>query len=126
MKTFPQCRAATFALLMGLASTLAHAQPANPTAPPAAPAQSVSFSDGQLESFLAIQPGLQQVRTEYSALLEQTDDSSEAAVLQQEATEKMIGVIEEEGMEVDTYNQIAVALQQDVDLRTRIEAMLEQ
>lgn len=121
-----QITAALIAASMGMGATAFAQQPGStpgqPSAPQAAPA--ADFRDGDLEKFAELQKPLQEIRTDYSARLQSTQQPDEAAKLQQEATDKMMGVIEEHGLEVTTYNQIAVALQSDPELQAKVKSML--
>lgn len=118
---------------LGLASGLqaqeapaTEAQPSAESALPALPEAATNFSDEDLQRFVDVQPELQSVRMDYASRLEQAEDADAAAQLQEEAGQEMVAVLEENEMDVDIYNQIAMAIQQDETLRTRLEQMLEQ
>lgn len=97
-------------------------QPSAPQAAPAAPA--ADFRDDDLEKFAEVQKPLQEIRTDYSERLQSTQQPEQAAKLQQEATDKMMEVIEDSGLEVATYNQIAVALQSNPELQAKVKSMM--
>ena len=82
------------------------------------------FAETDLQTFAAVQGDLDTVRTEYSARLEAASDQEQAAQLQQEASMMMIQAVEAAGMDVETYNEIALALQSDPQLRDRVAEML--
>ena len=84
----------------------------------------VEFAETDLHTFAAVQGDLDTVRAEYSARLEAASDQEQAAQLQQEASMMMIQAVEAAGMEVETYNEIALALQSDPELRDRVAEML--
>ncbi|WP_151669786.1 DUF4168 domain-containing protein [Nitrincola schmidtii] len=84
----------------------------------------VEFTETDLQTFAAVQGDLDTVRAEYSARLEAASDQEQAAQLQQEASIMMIQAVEAAGMEVETYNEIALALQSDPALRDRVAEML--
>ena len=84
----------------------------------------VEFAETDLQTFAAVQGDLDTVRTEYSARLEAASDQEQAAQLQQEASMMMIQAVEAAGMDVETYNEIALALQSDPQLRDRVAEML--
>ena len=71
-----------------------------------------------------MQKPLQEIRTDYSERLQSTQQPEQAAKLQQEATDKMMEVIEDSGLEVATYNQIAVALQSNPELQAKVKSMM--
>ncbi len=86
----------------------------------AAPAE---FSDRDLEKFAQAREGVEKVRADYSEKLGGVQDPDQAQQLQAEATDKMVEQVEDAGLEVTTYNAIAVAMQQDPQLRQRIDGM---
>lgn len=117
------------ALVLGLGlgnAASAQQQPGAPEAPAQQAPQQVEtdFSDSELQSFVDVQTDLQVIRVEYSSRLEETDDPEVAAQLQEEASQEMVGVLESSELDVDTYNQIAMALQQDQELLERVQSML--
>mgnify|MGYP006199676077 CR=1 FL=1 len=128
-----QITAALIAASMGMGATaFAQQQPGNtpgqpgqPSAPQAAPAApAADFRDDDLEKFAEVQKPLQEIRTDYSERLQSTQQPEQAAKLQQEATDKMMEVIEDSGLEVATYNQIAVALQSNPELQAKVKSMM--
>ncbi|KDE40979.1 MAG: DUF4168 domain-containing protein [Nitrincola lacisaponensis] len=91
----------------------------------AAPQQGqVEFAESDLQTFAAVQGDLDNIRADYSARLESTSDQEQAAELQQEASQMMIEAVEAAGMDVETYNTIALALQSDPELRDQVAEML--
>ncbi len=88
-----------------------------------APAEA-NFSDSELEKFVSVQGDLETIRQEYSGKLESTEDADKAAELQQEASQKMVRVVQDAGMDVETYSNIALALQSDPELRDKVEGMM--
>lgn len=120
-----------FAIMLGLGMTgvaSAQAQGGQQQAP-AAPQQQLpdmDFSDSELQSFIDVQSDLQVIRQEYSGRLEETDDPETAASLQEEASQEMVEVLQSSDLDVEKYNQIALALQQDEELLQRVQGMLDQ
>ncbi|MDP3272036.1 DUF4168 domain-containing protein [Limnobacter sp.] len=102
-------------------STPGQPAPAAPTAP-AEPA--ANFNNADLEKFAKVQGPLQEIRNEYSQKVQSTQEPEQAAQLQQEATGKMMEVVQDSGLEVQTYNQIAVALQSDPELQAKVKSMM--
>ncbi len=84
----------------------------------------VEFAENDLQTFAAVQDDLDTIRTDYSARLEAATDQEQAAQLQQEASMMMIQAVEAAGMDVETYNNIALALQSDPALRDRVAEMI--
>lgn len=119
-------------MTMGLASNVyagetAPQQQQPPQGQGAAPAQEqvpTDFSDAELEKFASAQDELETIRQEYSGKLEKTEDPDKAASLQQEASEKMVTIVQDEGLDVETYSNIALAMQSDPELREKVEDMM--
>ncbi|MEX1200188.1 MAG: DUF4168 domain-containing protein [Methylophaga sp.] len=95
-------------------------------AAPAPQAQDVptNFSDKDLKQFALVQDDLEAIRSQYSGKLESTEDPDKAAELQQEASQKMVQVVQDAGMDVETYSNIALALQSDAELRDKVQSMM--
>lgn len=133
---FRALRTTGLALIFGLGfSGLASAQPQQGGQPPQGggqppaagqqqPPVETDFSDSELQSFVDVQGDLQAVRQEYTELLEATEDPAEAQSLQEEASQEMVEVLESSELNVETYNQIAMALQQDQELLERVQEMM--
>lgn len=94
------------------------------TAPAQTEAPAADFSDQDLQKFAAVQDDLEEIRGEYSARLESTEDPDKAAELQQEASQMMVQVVQDVGMNVETYSNIALALQTDAQLRDKVQSMM--
>lgn len=88
------------------------------------PQTQVEFAESDLQTFAAVQGDLDTIRADYSARLEATADPEQAAELQQEASQMMVDAVEAAGMDVETYNSIALALQSDPQLRDQVAEML--
>ncbi|WP_409523884.1 DUF4168 domain-containing protein [Nitrincola sp. MINF-07-Sa-05] len=106
------------------AATIAHAQDSAPQTGTMTQQETVSFDDAQLQTFVSVQPVLDGIRAEYAQRLESASDADNAAALQQEAGQEMVNAVQEAGLDVNTYNQIAMAIQQDTELRERVETMM--
>lgn len=84
----------------------------------------MNFSDADLEKFVEVQPALEEIREDFTQRLEAADDQEAANQLQQEAGQLMVEAVEQEGLDVDTYNNIAMALQSNEELRERVDGMM--
>lgn len=84
----------------------------------------MDFSDADLEKFVQVQPALEEIREDFTQRLEAADDQEAANQLQQEAGQLMVEAVEQEGLDVDTYNNIAMALQSNEELRERVDSMM--
>lgn len=83
-----------------------------------------NFSDSDLKQFALVQDDLESIRSQYSGKLESTENPDKAAELQQEASQKMVQVVQDAGMDVETYSNIALALQRDAELRDKVQSMM--
>ncbi|HEX4855295.1 MAG TPA: DUF4168 domain-containing protein [Limnobacter sp.] len=83
-----------------------------------------NFENADLQKFAEVQKPLQEIRTDYSKQLENANEPEKAAKLQQEASDKMLEVVEQSGLELETYNQIAMAMQTDPELQAKVQSMM--
>lgn len=97
---------------------------ATPQAPMPETAPAADFSDADLQKFADVQDDLEGIRSEYSGRLESTEDPDQAAQLQQEASQKMVQTVQDKGLDVETYSNIALAIQSDPELRDKVQSML--
>jgi len=104
--------------------TTPHSSPAAQNPGQGAAQSAVSFEDKDLQKFAELQKPIQEIRSDYSKRLQSTQKPEEAAELQKEATDKMVEVVKDSGLEVQTYNQIAVAIQSDPQLQAKIQSMM--
>ncbi|MGJ7459069.1 DUF4168 domain-containing protein [Halomonas sp. MA07-2] len=116
-------------LSAGLMSATAHAQQ-DPAAAPeqpqaAAPAPAMDFSDQQLQQFADASEEIVVISQEYTERLQTADDEAAQQEVQMEANDKMVEAVEESGLDVDTFNTIGQALQQDPELMQRVQEMVQ-
>lgn len=101
-----------------------HSSPAAQNQGQGAAQSAISFQDEDLQKYAELQKPIQEIRNDYSKRLESTQKPEEAADLQKEATDKMVEVVRDSGLEVQTYNQIAVALQSNPQLQAKVKSMM--
>lgn len=124
-KLTPLLASLLLAFGMSSAAMAQSAPPAEQTAPATQPApQSADFSDEEVQKFAEAQPTIETIRAEYSQRLLDANDPEVAARLQTEAVQQMVDTVTQAGLEVETYNSIAIALQSDPELRMRVESMM--
>lgn len=90
-----------------------------------AEASQTDVSSAEVESFAAAMVDVQEIGQEWTQRMQETDDQEELSQMQQEAQEEMIGAIENHGMTVEEYNEIATAAQQDPELAQEIEQAVQ-
>jgi hypothetical protein len=116
-------------LATGLMATAAHAQqtqdPAqDPMATQQAPAQ--DFSDEQLEQFAGASQEIAVISQDYTQRLQEAEDEQSQQEVRAEANDKMIEVVEESGLDVETFNAIGQAIQQNPEMMQRVQEMASQ
>lgn len=83
------------------------------------------FSDADLDAFVATQKDMAGIQQEYSQKLQaKKDKPQEAMKVQQEAQQEMVKAVEDNGLELETYNQIVRLAQHDADFRASLQAKL--
>lgn len=82
----------------------------------------VEVSDEEILSFAKAQQEVLGIQQEYTDLAAQAADVDKQKEIVQEANEKMVEAVEDEGFSVQRYNVIANAMQSDTALQQRIIA----
>ncbi|MDQ2068684.1 DUF4168 domain-containing protein [Natronospira bacteriovora] len=83
-------------------------------------------SDAQVEAFVDAYVAVNEVREEYTERLQNAADQEQAQQLQQEANEEMTAAINDSGMDVEEYQEVAMAVNADADVREQVTEMLEE
>jgi len=111
--------ALTVALMFGAAAVAQdyQAQQAQP--------ETIDVSDQQLEQFADAQVEISEIQQDFSARLQEVDDPEKAHELQLEANEEMTAAVEGAGLDVESFNQIAMAIQNDPELQQKLTEMLQ-
>ncbi|WP_404380029.1 DUF4168 domain-containing protein [Caenispirillum salinarum] len=82
------------------------------------------FSAEKLKSFAEAVEGIQQVARDYAPRLRDADNRQQVADLEQQAQDEMLQTVQDEGLTVEEYNQIAVAAQTDPQLAQEIQGYM--
>lgn len=94
-------------------------------APGAQPqAEQIDVSDDEVEGFVDAYMAVQGVNQEYTQKLQEVEDPEKATELQQEAQGEMQSAVDESGLSIEKYQQIANQAGQDEELRGKIEEEL--
>jgi len=119
--------AAAAAVMLGLSGPVAAQAQADPSAQPPVAAQSgVDVSDGQLRTFISAATDVQAISEKWQAKAAGSDSAEEVEEVRKQATDEMVGAVEQKGLTVDEFNAISQAAQQDPQLKARIVAMIQQ
>ncbi|NYT35602.1 DUF4168 domain-containing protein [Allopusillimonas soli] len=116
------------ALIIGLsAGGSAAAQQAQPqTSLPKSTVPAPDYSDQQLKRFVSASQKVAMISQEYTPKLEAAASDTQKKQVFQEADDKMVKAVHDEGMTVDQFNGINQALQQDPKLLERVQEMVQQ
>lgn len=114
-------------LATGLMAATAHAQqdPAAEAEQPQAQAPAQDFSDDQLQMFADASQEIAMISQEYTGRLQDAEGEEAQMEVRKEANDKMIEVVEESGLDVDTFNAIGQAIQQDPEMMQRVQEMAQ-
>jgi len=81
---------------------------------------SVDVGEQELDQFAEAFLAVQEIQTEISEELQAATDESEAQDLQRQAQEEMVSAVEDSGLSVEEYNQIAQLMNSDPEIRDGI------
>ncbi|MCX5591000.1 DUF4168 domain-containing protein [Alcaligenes endophyticus] len=115
---------AAAAIAFGLSSPYALAQGAQENAVPAT-TQAIQPNDTQLTHYVSTYKQVAQAAAEYQPRLEAAPDDAARQNIIQEADQRLVSVVKQSGMSLDEYNGISLAIQQDPNLRQKVESMLQ-
>jgi len=105
---------------LGFVTTVSAQPPAEATAAEA----SASIPDSALELFVEAEQKVSEIRDDYQGRIGLVADQPDQAMeLQQQAQQKMVEAVEDAGLAVMQYNQIAQLASTDESLRSRIQSM---
>ncbi len=89
------------------------------------PGTTTEVTDQELGQFVEAQGQISAIQQDFSGRLQQVEDPERAHELQVQANEKMTEAVEEVGLDVNSYNSIATAVQSDPELQKRLNAMMQ-
>lgn len=85
-----------------------------------------SLSQQDLQTFATAAVEVQRISDDYQARFAAADTAEERQQIQQEATDKMAKAVEDKGMTVDQYNEVARTAQSDADVANQISEYVRQ
>jgi len=89
------------------------------------PAAEVQVSDADLEKVATAYQDIHAIRVELQDSLAGVTDPKSAQKLQEQASADMVEAVQENGLDVQTYNQIMEAAQTNEDIREKLSAKLQ-
>jgi len=109
-----------------IASPMAIAQQGQEAQPMPQQQEAPEVTDEQVQAFVDAYVAVNDVREEYTARMQEAEDQEEAQALQMEANEAMSAAIEESGLSVEEYQEVAMAVSADPEVREQVTQMLEE
>ncbi|WP_420468529.1 DUF4168 domain-containing protein [Panacagrimonas sp.] len=97
------------------------AQP--PAAQPPAAAL-VEVDDKQIDAFAQAQGRVTEISQKWQAQIDGTETEAEMQSVQEKARKEMVIAVQNSGLTLEQYNQIAMAAQNDAELQQRIRAAM--
>lgn len=94
--------------------------------PPAEATPGMALTEQTVDTFVDAFVAVQEIRHDFAERLQEAADETQAQAMQQEAQEEMMRAVEEEGMSVQEYNEVAMALQQDPELMQQVQQKAEE
>lgn len=85
----------------------------------------VEVTESDLEQFAEAQVAISTIQQDFAGRLQGVDDPEAAHELQVQANQEMTEAVEEVGLDVESFNNIAMAIQSDPELQQRLTAMLQ-
>jgi flagellar biosynthesis component FlhA len=82
-------------------------------------------SDKELQQFADAQAELAKIQQEYSQKLQNVEDPERATSLQRQANEEMKTAVKDVGLNVQSFNEIAMAIQNSPELQQKLSGMLQ-
>lgn len=116
-------------LATGLMTTVAQAQETQNSSQNSMPTQQAparDFSDQQLQQFADASQEIAVISQEYTQRLQAAEDEQGQQDVRAEANDKMIEIVENSGLNVETFNAIGQAIQQNPEMMQRVQEMASQ
>lgn len=90
-----------------------------------AQASANQFTDEQLQQFANAGQQASSLAQQYSQRLEQAEDETAKQAVRAEANDKLLEVVENSGLDIETFNAIGLAVQSDPELAQRVQQLAQ-
>jgi len=87
--------------------------------------QSLELTDAMLEKFVTAMSSVQEISSKYSEQFQSAEDAEQAQEIQRKAQEEMVAAVNDSGLSPQEYSAIVQRVQQDEELRARLQEMTE-
>lgn len=95
-----------------------------PAAPPPQPEQ-IEVSDKELKQFATAQSEVSGIQQDFTGRLQGVEDPNEAQTLRAQANEEMVEAVQDAGLDVESFNRIALAVRNDPELQQKVSTLVE-
>lgn len=85
-----------------------------------------TFSEDQIDNFVDAYLEIVEIQEAYTAQIEDSESADAARELQEEANDEMVSAIENNGLSVPEYSEIANAMDMDPQLRDRVSSLIHE
>lgn len=85
-----------------------------------------NFDDQTLEKFASATVQVGNIQSDFGQKLQGVQDREKATEMQREANQKMIEAVQNSGLDVETYNDIASQMNLDQQLKNKVDQMIKQ
>lgn len=84
------------------------------------------FSDEEINSFVSARGEIDELRQEFQPKFQEADDVDKAQKLREEFQNKAIQILDDNGLDVQTYNNIVKGMDSNEKLRKKVEQKMGQ
>lgn len=88
--------------------------------------QAQNFSDQQLQNFASASQEIAGISQNYTQQLQDAEGSDQQQSIREEANQRMVEAVEDSGLEVEQFNRIGQAVQNDPEMMQRVQQMAQQ
>ncbi|WP_027369325.1 DUF4168 domain-containing protein [Desulfovermiculus halophilus] len=88
--------------------------------------QPENFTDKELEAFVSARGEISELRQKFQPKFQEADDVDKAQQLREKFQNKAIQILDENGLDVQTYNNIVKGMDSNQKLRNKIEQKMGQ
>ncbi len=88
--------------------------------------EEIEISDADIQRFAKAQTKILQLEQKFASQFAETTEPEEQQALMEQANEEMMAVIEDVGLEVDYFNQMALQMHSDPELQEKLRQALEE
>lgn len=88
--------------------------------------QAEDFSDQQLQNFASASQEIAGISQNYTQQLQDAEGSDQQQSIREEANQRMVEAVQDSGLEVEQFNRIGQAVQNDPEMMQRVQQMAQE